>query len=571
MRSQAHAQKQLRSGSQLNVSPAAQWLFTAVLLPIAFHPLLAQDADVVCAHAVDVHRSGDIERAVTEYGKCLSLRPDVPELRSNFGAALAHLGRYAEAIEQYQQALRLSPESAGVRVNLALAHYKLGELGKAVAELQALRAAGSSDSKVTFLLADCYLQTGEFRRIIDLLAPLEPQYKDDRAFSYLLGMALIRNGEVAKGQLLVNEILSDGDLPEAHYLLATSAFMNGNYPAAVEEFQKTLKQNPNMPSLQSWYGQALLMTGDADGAVAAFRRELAANPNDYESNLKLGEILAQRRHYDDAREYLRRALQVRPGSAEARYRLAATDISAGQLQQGLRELQNLLADAPGFAAAHSDLARAYDQLHRPEDARRERRIAATLLAHSGATAVQDGGQPSLLPAGSVAPDFTLPRSGSPGRIRLASFAGTKPVVLIFGSYTCPKFRFDAAALNSLYERYGSQAQFLLVYVHEAHTEANWQSTVNQRERVFLPPAKTAEEKERYAATCVRKLEIKFPVAIDGLDQKVALAYRAWPSAAYMIGKDGRIIWRSRLGEQEFSAHDLEAAIHHAVSTEGRRQ
>ena len=40
----------------------------------------------------------------------------------------------------------------------------------------------------------------------------------------------------------------------------------------------------------------------------------------------------------------------------------------------------------------------------------------------------------LLP-GAPAPDFTLPRHDRDGRVTLSSFRGTRPVVLVFGSYT----------------------------------------------------------------------------------------------------------------------------------------
>ena len=37
--------------------------------------------------------------------------------------------------------------------------------------------------------------------------------------------------------------------------------------------------------------------------------------------------------------------------------------------------------------------------------------------------------------GDEAPDFDLPLRGSAARVRLSSFRGTRPVALIFGSYT----------------------------------------------------------------------------------------------------------------------------------------
>lgn len=43
--------------------------------------------------------------------------------------------------------------------------------------------------------------------------------------------------------------------------------------------------------------------------------------------------------------------------------------------------------------------------------------------------------PDRLKEGDVAPDFSLPRVRGKGEVKLSSFRGKRPVVLIFGSYT----------------------------------------------------------------------------------------------------------------------------------------
>ena len=70
--------------------------------------------------------------------------------------------------------------------------------------------------------------------------------------------------------------------------------MAKDFPSAVKAFARAIELNPNLPSLQSFYGMALLATGDADAAAQAFRNELAANPNDYDGNFQLASILAHR-------------------------------------------------------------------------------------------------------------------------------------------------------------------------------------------------------------------------------------------------------------------------------------
>lgn len=528
------------------------------LLPLS---LFAQDTDAICAHAVELHRSGDVENAVPEYQKCLASRPDAAELRSNLGAALAHLGRYAEAIDQYRQALRLAPGNPGLRLNLALAYYKSGDIAKAVPELESLHREQPDDSKVLLLLADCYLRSGEFKHIIELLTPLEGQHRDDRAFAYLLGMALIRDGQVAKGQAIVDPILRDRDSGEAHYLLGTAAFMNRNLPVAVQEFQKAIEANPEMSSVQSWYGQALLLTGDADGAAAAFRKQLSTDPNDFESNEKLGAILSRSGHFEEALPYLHRAIQVRPGSVEARLDLAITLLNSGKAADARRELLAVISAAPDLAEAHSQLAKADKQLNLDTGSQREQEIAERLQANLRTAPVTG----DLLPVNAVAPAFSLRKFGSAVQVSLKQMLAEKPAIVIFGSYTCPQFRSAAAELNDLYQRYRDQAQFVMVYVHEAHTSENWQSTVNAREDIVLPPEKTIEEKGQHASLCARKLDLKFPLVVDGTDRQVETAYSGWPSAVYLVGREGRVLWRSRLGRQDFIAGELRAAVEQALS------
>jgi len=77
-----------------------------------------------------------------------------------------------------------------------------------------------------------------------------------------------------------------------------------------------------------------------------------------------------------------------------------------------------------------------------------------------------------------AADFTLPDVVTSKNVSLHDFRGKTPVVLVFGSYTCPNFRSSAEALKALQVKYGAKAQFLLVYIREAHADGDWQSTRN---------------------------------------------------------------------------------------------
>lgn len=469
--------------------------------------LLGQSPRPGCAldRAIQLHQAGDFAGAIREYQACVAAEPNRVEARSNLGAVLAKLGRYQDAIDQYQAALKVaSPDVAPrLRFNLGLAYYKSFQIPEAAAEFEIVRTTQPADLNLALLLADCRLRTGEFQRAIDLLAPLEASHPDQPALDYVLGIAQIRAGRVTEGQSRVDRILRRGDSAEGHFLLGTASFTAGNYPAAVAEFAKAGALNPGLPSLQSYYGQALLFTGDADGATEAFRKELAANPNDFDANFQLASILAHRGKPDEARPLLERAVLVRPGSAEAREALAH-----------------------GFGSP---------QPAEPADG---------------------------IPAGTVAPPI--------GALDLAH--PSKPVVLVFGSYTCPKLRTSAADLKRIAAQYRDRVEFRLVYIREAHAEgggeSNWQSTINAREGIALAPARTLAEKEDHAAFCLRKLDLPFPATVDGMDGAAEAAYQAWPSRLYLIGRDGKVVFSTRLGELDFQPASLESAIRAILEKRG---
>jgi len=230
------------------------------------------------------------------------------------------------------------------------------------------------------LLSDCYLRLGEDRKAIDLLTPLQEQTPDDKALDYMLGTALIHAGQTARGEMLVDRILRDGDSAEAHLLLGESKLSANDFAGALEEFKKALAINPQLPSLNGYYGTALADTGDTPGAEAAFRKELASDPNDYVANFQLGKLLQGDANYAESRDRFERALAARPHDRGSRYQLALLDLEAGQAEQARAALESLIGENPQDVDAHISLATAYYRLKRKQDGNKQRALVLELNA-----------------------------------------------------------------------------------------------------------------------------------------------------------------------------------------------
>jgi Iodothyronine deiodinase len=236
-------------------------------------------------------------------------------------------------------------------------------------------------------------------------------------------------------------------------------------------------------------------------------------------------------------------------------------IATGKLAEARQALEVVEKAAPNSLAAHRLLATAYADLKMPKDAKREQEQIEVLSAAGGAAPARAGPKTN-----DPAPGFSLPEAASAKTVSLNDFKGRSPVVLVFGSYSCPNFRSAADALKALYTKYGKQTAFLLVYIREAHTGDNWESTRNTREGVSIRQVSTMAEKQDHATMCTRKLHLPFPALVDGLDGAVENAYNAWPSLALLVGTDGRILYRTRLTELDFHANELEAALQQAITS-----
>ena len=329
--------------------------------------------------AVEAQQHGDYDQAVQKYQQLIALRPDVPEIHANLGAALVHLGRFDDAIAQYEIALAARPDQPQIRLNLALAYYKGGRMVQAAAEFETLHAAAPEDKRITLLLADCWLQQGQNEKVIGLLAPLDAANQDDLTFSFLYGSALMRAGRLDQGQVVMDRILKNGDSAEARVLMATTRIRRKDYAAARTDLERAIQLNPTLPGIHSLLGVALDGLMDTQ-ALAAYRQELEINPNDFQANLHVGVEELHDRQLDEAEAHLRRALAVRPDDPGALLQLANVLTARDKRDEARVILENLVRRFPDFREAHAALAGVYYRLQRKEDGNAESAIVKTLNA-----------------------------------------------------------------------------------------------------------------------------------------------------------------------------------------------
>ncbi|MDY7087715.1 MAG: alkyl hydroperoxide reductase [Actinomycetota bacterium] len=134
------------------------------------------------------------------------------------------------------------------------------------------------------------------------------------------------------------------------------------------------------------------------------------------------------------------------------------------------------------------------------------------------------------------PAFDLPTLDG-GRFTDAEL-GPRPVLMVFGSRTCPVTESAGPVLAALHHDFGGRVRFVLVNTREAHPG----------ERFGQP--QTAEDKWRHAEELRRHHEVRFEVAVDNLDGGLHRAMSPKPNSAYLLDTTGVIQYRAHWANDE---------------------
>lgn len=161
--------------------------------------------------------------------------------------------------------------------------------------------------------------------------------------------------------------------------------------------------------------------------------------------------------------------------------------------------------------------------------------------------------------GDAAPDFSL-QSLSGETVTLTNEIGEKPIVLIFGNFTCGPFRSQAGNIEKLYERYKDRAKFYLVYVREAHPAESWWMMSNKKVGIDVAQPVSDDQRRAVAQTCQQRLDLEVPFLVDTVDDLVGGVYSGMPNRLYLIDSAGKIAFKNARGPFGFHPRQLEQAL-----------
>lgn len=295
-----------------------------------------------------LYSQGELEKAAAPIRRLMLVPKRDGSLLAMATKVLLGTGYYAEALDAARQALKVLPDHADLRVDAVMAQYRLGKVEEAMKE--AAESLQAHPGNIDMLVA---LGTMEIE-----MGPACPGY----------------------GQSLQAALKLKPGYGPALYLQGRKHQLEGNYRDAEIAFGKVLRLEPKNAKAHAQLGMALYHLHKETAAEAEYRKALALNPKDYNTWFNLGEVnlafaaaekkpAAIKALRQEAMESYLKAVELNPDHAEAHFRIGVLLNGNGEFKEALIHLEAAKKLDGRHVPTFLQLAIAYENLKRPDDAK----------------------------------------------------------------------------------------------------------------------------------------------------------------------------------------------------------
>lgn len=317
--------------------------------------------------AVALFDAGHLPEAAARLEKLLPEVPQNFEVHELLGMVYSEESQNSLANQQLTTAVRLKPASAAARTNLATNLVRLGKLDQAETHLKRAVALEPRNFDANNNLGELYVRMGRVQEAVSFLKAAQQIKPSSYDNGYDLAMADLLTGRLTSARQVVHNLLQVKDTAELHNLLGQIEEKEGNFVAAVNEFETAAHQEPNETNLFDW-GSELLLHRTLEPAIEVFRKSVERYPNSPRVAIGLGIALYSRGNYDDALQSLLRAADLSPSDPRCYFFLSkAYDSSPSQADQVIERFRRFSELQPENARAYYYYAMSLWKGKRAED------------------------------------------------------------------------------------------------------------------------------------------------------------------------------------------------------------
>jgi len=284
----------------------AAWAF---LTPLA--GAQKQDLDREFKAAVAQYEADQYPEAAKQLERLVREVPESFEVQELLGLVYAAQSQNDKANAHLEKAVRLKPDSATARTNLGNNLLRLDKLALAEQQFKKAAALAPRDYDASHNLGEFYVRSNKVAQAIPFLERAQRVNPSSYDNGYDLSLAYLFTGRLRDARQLIQDLAKRKDTAELHNLLGEVEEKDGQFVAAVNEFETAAHMEPSEGNVFDW-GSELLIHRTLEPAIDVFRRGAERYPDSSRMAIGLGMAYYSLGKYDEAVKSLLRAADLNP-------------------------------------------------------------------------------------------------------------------------------------------------------------------------------------------------------------------------------------------------------------------
>ena len=355
----------------------------AACLPVPC-PGQAQPADLDrdFRAAVAQYEAGKYPEAAAKLEGLLPKVPESFEVHELLGLVYAAESQDKRARDHLEAAVRLKPGSASAHTNFGNILVHAGELDLAEQQYKRAVALLPQDYEANHNLGELFARRDKIPAAIPYLEQAQRLNPGSYDNGYDLSFAYLLTGRLNEARQMIHDLALHKNTAELHNLLARVEEKDGNFVAAVNEFETAAHLDPSESNLFDWASE-LLVHRTLEPAIEVFRQGTERYPNSSRMAIGLGMACYSLGKYDDAVKSLLRAADLNPSDPRGYPFLSrAFDSSPGQANEVTARFRRFTELQPTNGRAFYYYAVSLWKSRRTEDANLDATQIESLLKKS---------------------------------------------------------------------------------------------------------------------------------------------------------------------------------------------
>ena len=179
----------------------------------------------------------------------------------------------------------------------------------------------------------------------------------------------LQNGNLDEAKNLIEEVLkNEKNNSQALNLYAFVLYYQNNFNAALEQWQKAIKINPNYIEAYNGRGNAYKNLKKFEEAVQSFKKAIQIEPRYFEAQINLGSVLIKLERFEDAIKNFDKVIDVNNMASQAFHGKAYSLMKLKKYKEAIYNFNQSIKINPNDANAFYNLGATYENLKKWQEA-----------------------------------------------------------------------------------------------------------------------------------------------------------------------------------------------------------